>query len=133
MVEELASGQATEYQPQAIIKYLQARIEWIAATDNGQNPNLPVETTANTDGEPQQILCMHFSIFSPPICTYNKILVSIDFFSLTDATKISGILLMWIQWPNGNTKYVEAKVANKKWPSLVIRYYESHIHLIAAQ
>lgn len=63
VVEELATRQATEYQPQAVIAYLQERIEWIAVTNNGQNPNLPVETTANTDGEPQQILCMHFSIF----------------------------------------------------------------------
>lgn len=59
VVEELISKQATEYQPQAIIKYLQARLEWISAANNGHNENLPVEAIENTNGDPRQILCIY--------------------------------------------------------------------------
>lgn len=48
---------------------------------------------------------------------------------LTDATKASGKLLLWIQWENGATKFVPAKDANKMWPEIVIRFYESHVQL----
>lgn len=59
VAEELISKQATEYQPQAIIKYLEERIEWIVAANNEHNENLPVEATENMDGDPRQILCIY--------------------------------------------------------------------------
>lgn len=50
------------------------------------------------------------------------------FLFYTDATNISGKLLMWVQWAGGITKYIKAEDANKMWPTLVIRYYEKNIH-----
>lgn len=48
---------------------------------------------------------------------------------LTDATKASGKLLLWVQWESGETKFVPAENANRMWPEMVIHFYESHVRL----
>lgn len=57
-VEELPSQEAIAVQSQKIIKYLQARIEWIAPIN--RDNVVPVETISDTGTEPQQILCMNW-------------------------------------------------------------------------
>lgn len=72
--------------------------------------------------------CVHIYFFITPIDRPNYFQIKKKFF-LTDATKVSGKMMMWVQWTNKKTQYVAGKVANKMWPAMVIRYYESHIHL----
>lgn len=56
-------------------------------------------------------------------------------FSIADATDANGELLLWMQWKSvgqgasGPCKFVTAKEANKKWPKIVIHFYENNIAL----
>lgn len=45
-----------------------------------------------------------------------------------DVTDVSGPLKFWIQFANGQTKFIDAMEANQKWPTMVIEFYENHMH-----
>lgn len=54
-------------------------------------------------------------------------------FWFSDVTKVNGELLMWVQWQNGNCKWVNAAMASTAWPECVIQFYEDRVSFDAVE
>ncbi|XP_055308829.1 chromobox protein homolog 3-like [Sitodiplosis mosellana] len=99
IAEEYPANEANMFWPDSVIKFYETRLLWQQSPDGFDQASL-TENIEGTDGDPQNIQYV---------------------------TDVNGELLMWVQWPNGNCKWVKAKEASKAWPQLVIRYYEDRV------
>lgn len=122
MAEEVSAAEAISNWPNAVIAFFEDRLEWKRPTGRVNLPLIPtIEDVNGTDGDPQSVLCKLTFIFIMPIKLSNNNRSS------SDATFVGDTLFLWLQWLNGNCKWVSAKEANKKWPQIVIRFYQENM------
>lgn len=93
---------------------------------------------------PEAVLCTYLSKLAVFRYSNNQIIwycscymhwkkTDLSYYIIIDATDTNGDLLLWMQWKSedpgvpGPCKFVTAIEANKKWPKIVIRFYESNI------